>query len=805
MNATKNFRRIAAIVITVVMLVVLALPATWNADAVSVDYAAQLICIATADNSKTLDIAAVSDKSAVITSATDGSQNENWQLRYTGTDSRGSYYKIVNMGSGRLLTPMGYTAVSGTKAVIFGDESDKSQHWYITAVSQDSYGTDLYYKITNYNDPDMALTYNQADNTVTLASYTGATSQQWLLNTSGVQGFAGYVTDNNGNPKASVIGGALGETVEVTTFDELKAACEDNDPKTIVITANISKTGTYTTDGNGRYQFKDARIYIRPNKTIIGSYSAHSLYNVYFCTYDRADYGLGNNIIIRNIEISHDSELNNDNVWDFANGDNFWIDHCTFIGHSAVNTASTGLVDWDKFLCFYREANYVTISDCSFGLHEYGILLGYPDDTDELLATYNNFPFVTLADNHFNNTLTRAPGLIRYGYYHSLNNFVENFNLGYTIHTASKLYAEANYYDGGTGKGSVVNDDATNITSISSSNIANAIPYYTDVNSVAVNCYNNNNLDNIKSNKLTSWKPSDNYSYTAMTAEEAKAWTTAHAGAQSSASAMTYAVYDSEGVPSAGYTSKPDIAMDEPVTTEPVTEPVLLDGAEVPENTLFMLKNQSSGLYMDVEGGTAASGTNVQQWGASSSGSQNTWKFVSGGDGYYYIYSQVGDGQTYLLDVSYGKSDNGTNIGIYSNTNADAQLFKFVKNDDGSYRIVTKVSSDTSCVEVINASNDSGANVQEWELNGASCQNWILEEVKQTTLVGDTNFDGVVDVFDMSLLRSALKTGATASSKLIAASDINGDGTVNVSDAVALQNYLLGRTTSFKAGVYAEY
>jgi hypothetical protein len=218
-----------------------------------------------------------------------------------------------------------------------------------------------------------------------------------------------------------------------------------------------------------------------------------------------------------------------------------------------------------------------------------------------------------------------------------------------------------------------------------------------------------------------------------------------------------------------------------------------------------MLKNQSSGLYMDVEGGTAASGTNVQQWGASSSGSQNTWKFVSGGDGYYYIYSQVGDGQTYLLDVSYGKSDNGTNIGIYSNTNADAQLFKFVKNDDGSYRIVTKVSSDTSCVEVINASNDSGANVQEWELNGASCQNWILEEVKQTTLVGDTNFDGVVDVFDMSLLRSALKTGATASSKLIAASDINGDGTVNVSDAVALQNYLLGRTTSFKAGVYAEY
>ena len=30
-------------------------------------------------------------------------------------------------------------------------------------------------------------------------------------------------------------------------------------------------------------------------------------------------------------------------------------------------------------------------------------------------------------------------------------------------------------------------------------------------------------------------------------------------------------------------------------------------------------------------------------------------------------------------------------------------------------------------VEVENASQTSGANVQQWEVNGANCQNWILE------------------------------------------------------------------------------
>jgi pectin lyase len=836
-----------------------------SATAISTDYPVQTVNFATSDNSKNLNISADSDKSACMTKTADGSQNENWRLDYVNTDSKGSFYKITNMGTGRLLTPLGYNASEGVSCVIFGSESKSSQHWYITAVSQDSYGNDLYYKITNYDNSDLALTYNSSTNTVTLSAYKGTDSQKWLLNTSGVQGFAGYCKDNSGNPKASVTGGLLGKTVEVTTFDELKAACTDDETKTIVITANISKTGTYTTDSNGRYQFKDARIYLRPNKTIIGSYNAHSLYNVYFCTYDREDYGLGENIIIRNIEISHDSELNNDNVWDFKYGENMWIDHCTFIGHSDVNTASTGLVDWDKFICFYDDADFVTISDCKFGLHEYGLLLGQPADTDDTLAEYNGKPYVTLADNYFNNCLTRAPGLMRYGYFHSLNNYVVNFNLGYTVHTACKLYAEACYYDGGTGKGSVVNDDATKITDISSSNIAAATPYYTDVNSKAVNCYRDNNLSNISSNVLTQWKPSNNYSYKAKTADEAKTYCETYSGAQSSKSTMAYAVYSQVGVPSAGFVTAPSVDMTEESTTKATTtttkatttttttkatttttttkatttttttksttttttttkatttttttipttttttaittltteKVVLKDGAVIDTTKSFQLQNENSKLYMEVKDANASNSANVQQWGANSAQSHNLWKAVDAGNGYYYIVSQLADGSTYYLDIDYGKTENGTNIAIYTNTKSDAQLFKFVKVSDNTYTIVTKVSNDKSCVEVKDASLESGANVQEWECNSNSCQNWILtyydenSEPETTVTKGDINSDGKINVVDLTLAKYYYSdTSKITDSALEKALDYNSDGNFDINDIKLLNSYLIKR------------
>ena len=140
----------------------------------------------------------------------------------------------------------------------------------------------------------------------------------------------------------------------------------------------------------------------------------------------------------------------------------------------------------------------------------------------------------------------------------------------------------------------------------------------------------------------------------------------------------------------------------------------------------YMLKNVNSGLYMDVCGAKAVNGTNVILYSASKAKANNTLKFVPDGKGYYYIYSCLGDGRTFLLDVSCNSSANGTNIGIYKNTNCSAQLYKLVKNSDGSYSIYTKSSGCKSVVEIANANRSNNGNVQQWVYNGHNCQKWQL-------------------------------------------------------------------------------
>lgn len=698
----KNFK---AFLMTFVMLMSLLslMPQTAfdTYAATTTDFAAQLVRITTADGNRNINVSGLSDGSALNTWITNGVQNENWRFDYVTTN----VFRIVNMGTGMVLSVSNGSTATNTSCIIEGNTNTTYQYWYVTPVSQDALGNDLYYKITNYADTSKALTYNATSNTITLTNYTGASNQKFLLNTAGLQGFAGYGKDTSGNTKASTIGGLLGETVYVSTFSELKTALSDDIPRTVVVTANMSYSGSSTTDNEGRKKVS-TKIYIGNHKTLIGSYNANTLHNIYLGTY----YS-GNDIIIKNITATHDGSYNSDNLWEFANGNNLWLDHISFIGHSTINTASVG-GDIDKFIAIKGESNYSTISDCSFGKHEYGLLFGYPADTDAILTSYKGKPCISMITNYFDGCVTRAPGLMRYGYFHTLNNYVTNFDLGYTMHTAATIYAEKNYYNGGTGKGSVVNDNALGLTQITNASVNKVGPWYTDSGSLATNCYSNNNVANINS-LTTAWHPSTNYSYKTLSAYDSPNYCTKNSGVKDTRAAMTYMTFATTGVPSANYLVVKNTS----------------SGAQMPENKSYMLKNANSGLYLEVENGRAINGTNVQQWGANGSAAHNTWRFVSAGGGYYYIYSALGDGVTYLLDVNNNSATNGTNIQIYQNTNCDAQKYKFKLNSDGTYTIYTKASKDQSCVEVKNALTTSGSNVQQWEINGHPCQNWILEAV----------------------------------------------------------------------------
>ncbi len=701
--------------------------ATLEAEAVSLDYPPQLMNLSLYDNSKNLASSNGVDQSVCILQATDGSMSEQWRIDYCGANSTGSYYKIVGQDTGRLLTPYGYSTSSGTDVVIYGNENDYSQYWYILPVAQDNHGNDLYYKIVNYADPNMALTSTGTG--VNLTSYSGTNAQKWLLNCAGLIGFAGYCYNDNtssGAVKAGDIGGVLGETVEVSTFDELKNYATASAPYTIVITGNISIADSQLTkDSSGDYYSEAGRIYVTDNKTIIGSYSNHSLYNVALCT--KRNSGVGNNVIFKNLEISHSADANgNDNIQIyFSEGQNLWVDHVTFVGHNTIGTSPTyGTADKDKFLACCYNADYCSVTSCSFGYHEYGVIMGYPDDSASSI-TYDGYPNVTMTGNNFA-CYTRGPGLLRWGYYHSLNNYVHDFSMAYTVSSKGRIFAECCTYENG---GNVIcdwNDMVYN-------------GYYSEEGSSFSNC---NRTDQTTLKDITDypgnsepcdWRPITNYAYKSLTAASAKSYCANYAGAQSSKSNMNYTDAASAGYQSAGYMT----GVENPWGTS-ATETLTV--VSMPTNVFYQITNVNSGQSLNIADGSAVSGANVQQWSASSANpyAYDTFRFVlSDEDGYYYIQSEVGD-KTLVLDVTGGKTDNGTNIELYAYRGNDNQKFQVLQTSSGTYKIVPKISSDLY-LEVTNASFDYGANVALWEDTGSNCQEWTFTEVDYAGETMDTS------------------------------------------------------------------
>ncbi len=233
----------------------------------------------------------------------------------------------------------------------------------------------------------------------------------------------------------------------------------------------------------------------------------------------------------------------------------------------------------------------------------------------------------------------------------------------------------------------------------------------------------------------------------------------------------------------------------------PVTPPQQ-EAAQLEDGAVYMLKNVNSGLYMEVSEENASNSANVQQWTLNDAQKHNSWKAVSAGNGYYYLYSQLGDGDTFVLDVSGKKTEDGTNVEIYTYKGGDNQQFRFVKNNDGSYTVFTKISGDASCVEVTGKSTESGGNIQQWTANGGNNQKWILEKVNENTQpdvnnpTGDINLDGEANVADAVKLQRYLLGTDKLTAENAKAADVNNDGYIDVFDMIILRRILLVYTVS---------
>ncbi len=230
-----------------------------------------------------------------------------------------------------------------------------------------------------------------------------------------------------------------------------------------------------------------------------------------------------------------------------------------------------------------------------------------------------------------------------------------------------------------------------------------------------------------------------------------------------------------------------------------------VQGSTFNEGTTVMFRNLESGYYLSAEGGVAAAGTNVSQTADGSVTAKNVWKLVSAGsDGEYYIYSMLGGGNTYLLDVANGVADDGTNIGIWTDTSSNAQIFKLVQDGD-YYHIATSVSGFKSYVGIAAGSHDEAANAIEWSSDGTNNQKWTLQYAQYSTEdplpQGDLDGDGAVTAKDLTLLKRQLG-GQDSNVHRKIASDLNSDVDVTTADAVVMTKYLTGQIDAFASMTY---
>lgn len=679
----------------------------------AVDYPKQEFRFGIADTDRNITILKAEEGSTLTSSKIQGTLDEKWTLNYISA----GVYEIVNSKTGLLVTS------ENRVAKLLKDTDAANQRWKIESVQKDFDGYSLYYKVVSNADSKVGLTFDVNSNSLKVATYSGDNYQKFKLNLDGLEGYAANANTPNGE-KAGTIGGLLGDVVVVTTDTDLVEELKKTEPKTVVVCADIDMQ-------------KHSHTRLRDNKTLVGCYGSHTLYDPFFRTNN--EYGTegdepSDNIIFRNLKMVAKNQPNRIliNVWSSRQ---IWIDHIYFESQLTYDRKGNGQDEVGKFIWINtpymtymdkkdngRSPDYVTISYSRFKNRYWTVAYG----TQNTELTRDR---TTLLYNWWDKNVRRCPQLGN-GSAHIYNNYFSAYGKS----------------DNGGATTGIIGGEGSDMVSI-----ANRFNGYTKGQALTMGggvepardeySYLSEALDGTPTRisftpkTTSSWKPEQtNYGYSLMDAyntkgSDVKNFCTKYAGDQTNATGMKY-ITDSDLKNWVTVVHPAPFLKSIQVGSEPVEEIKPKVATVIDTSKFFSLKNMNSGFFL----ATAAtaelkSGTDVVQ-----SENEMGWKWNAEKDGYYTLslVDEYGDATGLALDLEGGSPGNGTNVAVKElakdSAAKAAQLFKFVKNQDGSYTMVTQVSVDQSCVGIGAASKESGASSIEWACDGTSNQNWALLE-----------------------------------------------------------------------------
>nr|WP_275983974.1 RICIN domain-containing protein [Paenibacillus hamazuiensis] len=138
----------------------------------------------------------------------------------------------------------------------------------------------------------------------------------------------------------------------------------------------------------------------------------------------------------------------------------------------------------------------------------------------------------------------------------------------------------------------------------------------------------------------------------------------------------------------------------------------------------YALVAAGSGLAVDISDGKSDDGTPISLWSLHKLDNQ-LWSLQKNADGTLRLLNPF-TGKS--LDLPGNNFTNGTAVHLWSNNSSDAQKWVLSDNQDGTYRIVHAASG-----KVLDADNNGSANgtkLQIWDINGGINQKWRLIPVR---------------------------------------------------------------------------
>ena len=160
----------------------------------------------------------------------------------------------------------------------------------------------------------------------------------------------------------------------------------------------------------------------------------------------------------------------------------------------------------------------------------------------------------------------------------------------------------------------------------------------------------------------------------------------------------------------------------------------------------FVHKGRSNQGFWELPGGhsSAKKGDNLRVWALDNAPTKRFTLVKSKQNGYYEIYPA--DNRNLRVDVAGGKSNNGTNVGIWDANHRESQRFLFQHQGNGRYKIYTPTGK---IVNLKDQSAGNGTNIQIWNDHNGGHNEWYLfdeagREIvpKTTAAVGDVPLKG---------------------------------------------------------------